>query len=313
MSDVISLMTLVREKNKDIKPTIDGCPSCKTLNIGDINGQRVCLACGITLEACVDFRPEWRTDHDGIETSHCNIARNDMLPESSMSTCIVSGKGSSKLVRSLKRSMTWNSVPHSERALRIRIEDITYHCTQAGIRNAVIDEAHKLYYKILEAQKEHDMVSRRGNKDKGLKAAAVFYALQNAGKPQSAKEVARIFSIEPKFVSESLKTFDELIKPEQRITIYKKYIDTFCEALDMAQYVARVAEVADLADKMGILENSTPISMVGGCIYYVAVEQGLSGVTPKTISSRCEVSVPTINKVCDKLSRHSRELLSQLS
>ena len=75
----------------------------------------------------------------------------------------------------------------------------------------------------------------------------------------------------------------------------------------IAEHKTRVANVADKADELGILETNTPASMVAGCIYYVVTEYGLS-VKPAEIAARCNISVPTILKVSEKLFKRSVDL-----
>lgn len=62
----------------------------------------------------------------------------------------------------------------------------------------------------------------------------------------------------------------------------------------------RVTEVVDRANYLGISENNKPTSIVAECIHYVSSESGLN-INPNDISRQCNVSTPTIKKVCNKL------------
>lgn len=62
----------------------------------------------------------------------------------------------------------------------------------------------------------------------------------------------------------------------------------------------RVTEVVDREYYLGISKNSKPTSIVAECIHYVSSESGLN-INPNDISRQCNVSTPTIKKVCNKL------------
>ena len=109
-------------------------------------------------------------------------------------------------------------------------------------------------------------------------------------------------------MSDGINLFHSLLRPNAKVSVYTDFIEEFCDSLNMIQeHKTRVAYVADKADSLGILETNTPASMVAGCIYYVVTEFGLS-VKPVEIAVRCNVSVPTILKVSEKLFKRSLDL-----
>lgn len=285
------------------------CTECGSDNIGCGDNYNICLDCKANLGNDIDYRADWRNESNGEDMSRCNIARNELLPESSMSTCIGSSKNS-KLTQELKRSLIWNSVPHGERSMRNKIEEIAIVCRQHGIPHVIVEYAQENYHKVIKKLESHGRTRKRGNNDKGLKAAVLFISFQDSHKPKTYQEVAKYFDIDPRHVSAGINLFNELVRPRcSKITKYSDYIDEFCDSLNMTDdHKNRVAEVADKADKLGILENNIPTSMIAGCISYVIAEFGLP-IKSSDIRDRCNVSIPTINKVCEKLNKRSVDLL----
>lgn len=286
------------------------CPECNSTNIVCHDPYNICMDCKTNLGTDIDYRPDWRNDANGEDQNRCNIARNEMFPESSMSTCIGMRGGYSKIGQELKRTLTWNSVPHSERSMRNKIEDIARVCRLNNIPDAIMEYAQENYHKLRMELEKLNMTRKRGNNDRGLKAAAVFISFQDNHKPKTYQEIAKIFEIDSRYVSAGIEMFNKLIRQHDVQDIkYSDYIDEFCDSLNMtAEHKIRVAFVADKAEELGILESNIPTSMVAGCISYVVAEFGLN-IKANDIEERCNVSVATINKVCEKLNRRSVDLL----
>jgi len=232
-----------------------------------------------------------------------------MLPESSLSTCIILGPNANKARYDLQRTMTWNGIPHYERSLRNKLDDIAYVCQINDIPSSIFESAQYHYTKLLETLNEQGLTRKRGKNDTGMKAAAVYIAFQDIGKPRTYKEVAKLFGIESRYVSEGINVFHKYVRPNGKVTIYSDYIEEFCKHMNLNQEIAdRVANIADRADQLGVLENNTPISIVAGCIFYVAVELSLP-IKATDVATCCRVSAPTIHKVCNKLFNRAMDLV----
>lgn len=285
------------------------CLQCGSDRLGNCNADVVCLDCKANMGSNIDHSPEWRNDKtSGEDLSRCNLARNDMLPESSLSTCITLGRNAPKVQHDLQRTITWNGVPHNERSMRARMEEIAYVCRYNDIPESIIEYAQYQYFKIIKSLEKKGMIKRRGRNDEGMRAAAVFVALKDEGKPRTYKEVARLFNIASKYVSEGINTYRDYVRPDNATT-YIEYIDEFCRGLNLGEKIIdRVADIADRADELGILENNAPNSIAAGCIYYVAVEHALP-LKAVDVAQSCGVSAPTINKVCNKLFNRTIDLI----
>jgi transcription initiation factor TFIIB len=287
------------------------CPECG-MDALMINGSdNVCSSCGVNLGSDIDYRPDWRNDNGtGEDMSRCNLPRSEMLPESSLSTCVRLDYRAGKTAYDMKRTMIWNSIPHNERAMKTKIEDISCICRENNVPDIIMEYAQETYHSIIRALEARKDVRRRGKNDKGLQAAALFISYQDQHKPKTYKEIASIFGIESKYVSDGINLFHDLLRPDAKVSVYTDFIEEFCDSLNMIhEHKSRVTNVADKADSLGILETNTPASMVAGCIYYVVTEYGLP-VKPTEIATRCNVSVPTILKVSEKLFKRSLDLLN---
>ena len=288
-----------------------GCQNCGSVDVYIEGHDEICGSCGANMGASIDYRPEWRHDASIGDMSRCNLARNEILPESSYSTGMSMTSRSSKVHYELQRTMIWSSVPYPERSRKIRMDNIEMVCRANDIPEAIYACAQNRYYRIICALEEAGLKRRRGNNDMGLQGAGLFIALQQDGKPRTYKEIAGMFCIEPKYVSEGIKLYERLLS-SNKVTLYSDYIDEFCGSLNIPDSLrGRVEYVADKAEQLGILENNAPTSIVAGCIYYVSVEHALN-IRVQDIAEQCKVSVPTINKVCSKLFRRSMELMEEI-
>ena len=297
------------------KPEIDitsdkPCPECCVKDYMMCHGSDIiCTNCGTNFGADIDYRPDWRTDNgSGEDMTRCNLPRSELLPQSSLSTCVRLDYRSGKIGHDMKRTMIWNSIPHAERSMRSKIEDISCICRLHNVPDIIMEYAQETYHSIIRALEENKDVRRRGKNDKGLQAAALFISYQDQHKPKTYKEIAALFDIESKYVSDGINIFHDLLRPDAKVSVYADFISEFCDSLNMLkEHKVRVSFVSDKADSLGILETNTPASMVAGCIYYVVIEYGLN-IKPSEISARCNVSVPTILKVSEKLFKRSLDL-----
>lgn len=284
------------------------CSICSSSDLFVKDHEEMCMNCGTNFGTAIDYKPNWRND-SGDDVNRCNLVHNAILPQSSFSTGMIMGARASKVHYDLQRTIVWTSIPYHERSLKNKMDEITITCKGHDIPEAIIEYAQRLYCQVIQELEKRELKRKRGNNDTGLRATAVFYAFQDDGKPRTYKEIATMFDIEPKYVSEGIKVFTDLIRQDNKVTIYSDFIDGFCDGLgiDSESLRNRINEVADKVNKLGILENNTPTSVVAGCIYYVVVENALS-LKIAEIAAKCGVSPPTITKVCNKLFKRAGEL-----
>ena len=284
------------------------CPVCGEYAIGIQISDEICTSCKSNLGSMIDHKPEWRNDVMGDDMSRCNLAKNPMLPESSYSTTISYSK-LNKALYELQRSLVWTSIPYHERSMKMKMDEIGLTCRAKDIPLAIIEYTQTLYFNIITALETNGLKRKRGKNDMGLRGAALFMAFHEDGKPRTYKEIAGVFEIEPKYVSDGLKLFSELLKASApKVTLYNDYIEEFCLNLNLTEEITwRIRFIADKAETLGILENHAPTSVVAGCIFYVSIEYALP-LALSEIEDICGVSGPTISKICDKLFKRTMDL-----
>ena len=302
------------ETNKaDNEQPVGYCPYCNEPSIGVLaDGTNSCSQCGINFGDTIDYTAEWRFDPEGADQSRCGIPVDERFIESSYSMSISTTGKKGKVYDDIQRIMNWNGVHNKEKSMKNRFSNIEDSCKMFGVSRAIINYAQNIYYNIYNALMEDEGYSDyRADNNKGLQAAAVFYAFQEDGHPKTYKQVAYIFGISTKHISEGLKVFNDLMKDRyKRINnSYSDYMDDYCNRVHLDEATkARVNEVADKANELQILDDKTPTSIVAGCIYYVVMENAITNLKKSILSRKLDVSAPTITKVCDILLQYTIEL-----
>ena len=276
-------------------------------------GTTSCANCGIDMNA-IDYTQEWRNDADGEDQTRCGKAIDKHMIQYSLSTGIQMGMGArnTKLYKDIQRAVIWNSIPTGERALKERFENIETKCSLNDIDNATIEQVKDLYYEINEKMENLKIKRKRSFNNEGIQAAALLYVYKMRGKPRTVKEVSKIFGIESKYASAGVKIFSTLMGDTYNVNIskYDDFIDRFCDKLNLQRHVkTRVEEIANKANKLGILESNAPISVVAGCIYFVLTEAAISSINKSQVAKVCGVSSQTVDQVCKKLFDNTLKLM----
>ena len=186
----------------DINPPIsDARPTgtlkiviCKDCNIpGTTHGLDTweCPNCGAFLEELIDNTAEWRMYPDGSrpESIRCSTVVNNLLPQSSKGTIILSNSNSNYSMRRTQKVHSWSAMTYKERCLNNIFQDISLRSLNGCILGNVTKLAHE-YYKTVS-----DLYIARGVMRKGLIAACLFMACKKQGVPRTCQEIAEIFQI----------------------------------------------------------------------------------------------------------------------
>ena len=80
------------------------------------------------------------------------------------------------------------------------------------------------------------------------------------------------------------------------------------EILDRAEQNKTIKKFTHKVYTKKILSKNTPESMLCGCIFFVSIMHNY-GITRQDISIKCGTSIPTINKVYDRLLEFTHELI----
>lgn len=293
---------------KEIPEPLHQCIECKGC-ILSLKGVDTCDSCGIIYGNSLDGKPEWRNDNEkGEDKTRCGMPSNNMMPVSSNSA-VIHGPMNKQIYKALQRAFLWNAKPYSERALEDRFNNMYRKCKKHSVSDAIIEYAQTIYYDAInELLDTETCKTKRGHNNEGLQAAAVYQAFQDDGRPKTYKEIAIIFDIDSLYVSNGIKIFRGLMNKTQKCSYeiksscYLDYIMKYSDILYLCEEDrVEVIRVANLANDLKLLDNNTPVAVVAGCIYYVIIISGEDIISKGAIERACKVSIPTINKVSEKL------------
>jgi len=294
--------------NKSITYKCDNCDE----NIIISKGVEKCFNCGAIYSNSIDFTAEWRNDseNNGEDKTRCGAPINNMLLETSYSSGFSLGKFSGrKIYQTLKRVWFFSSRPHAEKALEARFDNIEYKCKIFGVPNSIVENAKVIYYDIINQELEKEGNNKtRGSSNEGLQAAAVYFAFLDDNHPKTYKEIAYMFDIDSHYVSNGITKFKLIMEKSEKYNYvnkelnYNDYIYKYCNRLYLESYlIKQVIKIVNLAIEDQILDNNTPNAIIAGCIYYVIITNGIDNIGKKNIESVCNISGPTIIKICEKL------------
>ena len=278
------------------------------------NEMLLCNNCGNTISNIITG-PEWRfygaNDTKASDPTRCGMPINQLLPESSVGTSISYRGGNINMYR-MRKYQQWNGMPYKERSLLKVFDEIGTICKKNNVPGIIISEANSLY-KIISSTK----ISRGANR-KGIIAACVYFSCKINNVPRSTSEIADMFSINVTVMSKGCKKFQEImqmnkldinrINKTNTISI-DDFIDRFCTKLNLSsEDISNIKSISSLAQLHKLVNENTPPSMAGGCIYLYIKLSGLD-IHKKQISEICKISEVTINKCYKKLEPHIDKLI----
>jgi len=278
------------------------------------NETIICNTCCNTISNIIGG-PEWRfygiNDSKSSDPTRCGMPINQLLPESSVGTSISYGRGNVCMYR-MRKYQQWNGMPYRERSLLKVFDEISSVCKLNNLPNRIISEANSLY-KIISTTK----ISRGANR-KGIIAACVYFSCKINDVARSTSEIADIFSLKITVMSKGCKKFQEImqmnkldinrINKTNTISI-DDFIDRFCSKLNLSsEDILNIKSISTLAQLHKLVNENTPPSMAGGCIY-LYIKLADIDIHKKHISDVCKISEVTINKCYKKLEPHIDKLI----
>jgi transcription initiation factor TFIIB len=287
------------------------CPQCYQSGLHVENGTIICQLCQSEFGGLIDDSAEWRNygsdDNRMTDTSRCGGSNNPLLVESSYGTTISYTK--SVYFNRLKRLNNWQSMPYHERSLKLVFDRLTQMGINSGLTLNIIEFSHRLFAEAIDIQSKvgETKLSRGDNRD-GLTAACLFYACKEYDVPRSPQEIAKICDTDPCDATKGINLFHELMKNSQLINV-NKHITQYSDFIDInPQITAEIMAFANKAVEKNILTKNIPQAIACGCIYFVSTMYRL-GHTKTQISQKCQISVPTITKVYNRLVPYTNELI----
>jgi len=292
------------------------CPDCNIpttthgLNIWE------CTKCGSFVESLIDQTAEWRIYQDGTknDTIRCSTVINELLPQSSKGTIILSKSNSNYNMRRTQKVHSWSAMTYKERCLNDIFQDISLRSLNGCILQNVVKLAHE-YYSIVS-----ELYIARGAMRKGLVAACLFMACKKQGVPRTCQEIAEIFQINDKSVTRGNKKFIELWSMAGQNPIsYKNddqstnYLPRFCSELnpDSDELLKISKQITILCKKNSILTSNTPISIAAASIYMATIILNIeSDIQKSDIATVAKTSQVTIGKCYKELQKFKQIIYS---
>lgn len=296
--------------NANENPYKDICYKCGEREFIVEDGCIICRHCGRVIGQEIDYNQEWRfygNDENGgrSDPTRCGIPINPLLPDSSLGTIIL-GNGQ----QAFRRLHRWNSSNPKERSLIQAYNQIQEKTAKANIPVCIVDKA-KVLYKTLSSEK-----IKRGTTRKGLMAACIFYILKDKQISRSTREISTIFELKQKKMTTGCKYFNEIMYSKNKDylnqiqpTTTADFIQRFSQKLSIDEkYQSLAIHICQLADKLGIISESTPPSIAVGCLYLM-IQHFSFNITKKHLSEVCEISEVTISKSYKKLLEYKQYLI----
>jgi transcription initiation factor TFIIIB Brf1 subunit/transcription initiation factor TFIIB len=206
--------TAFDDDEKDPAPPAETSYICSTCDTADaikaIGAEVVCTGCGSLIDIPLDMGAEYRffSSDSAIsgDPSRCSFPVDPLMPESSLSTMIISRGRVSTLGRRVRRYHMWNLMPYRERNLWSVFDSLQVRATNAGISNAVIDEAKALY-----AQLTATIICRGQAQRDSILAACLWEALKRHESPRMPRDIADIFNIPIQAVTRGIRQFQHTL------------------------------------------------------------------------------------------------------
>jgi len=264
----------------------------------------VCMECGTVDHVYIEETAEWSSglndDGKASDPSRCAIptANHELFSDAWGKGTVIATKYSSNYeTKRMAKINFHNSMNHKDRSLFHAYRDIDEAC--GTLPDTVLKDAKSMYKKFNEGK------LTRGAVRAGIKANCVLYACRLAQIPRTTKEIADMFGIQSKDISRTTQIFTETIKEEKTdknfVTKPFNVMQRLLNAFDVTkeQRFKCNKMCSDLESCVDLMSKS-PNSVATAVIFLVLG----SSVTKSVLSEKCNVSVPTLNKIVNIAKRH---------
>lgn len=287
------------------------CSECDAPKIFSIDGFPTCSQCGIMDSQYIDDGPEWvsSVSEDGTvkDGARCGMPQDlDLYSEQWGTGTIISTRGASYAMKRAAMINFHSSMNHRDRALFHAYKDIDFAAADnLKLTNNVIRDA-----KIMWRKFTGDKLTR-GAVRKGIKANCVLYACKLNNVSRTTKEIAQAFDVPTKDISRTAQLFKETILPKKKtpeesspkITTPRDVLSRLLNEFDIEDKRAWRMKCFRMADSLQScipLMGKTPTSVATVIILKILGDM----FTKNEICQRCNVSVPTVNKIEIIVNKH---------
>ena len=277
----------------------------------------LCQNCGTILEKGFDMSAEYRffaNEDRGVDPCRIGPPQDHRLPESSLGTVILNGRGNAKTMYRIRKFHTWNAMPYKERSLLQVYDRLSLIATNHGIGNSVLDDVKDMFLKI------HELCDRRGLSRDAILASCMYMVLKQNKSPRKHTELAAMFTISTATFTKALKycletlTLAQMKKKSEKAAVPAKmgtthaedYIDVPLSKLAIPRHKREAIQsaccrVARAAEEKNISVENIPPSLAAGVIAFVLSRQTDIGISMADIATVCDISAATLQKCLRRL------------
>lgn len=292
-SDLDRLQTKTKQEKS---VNIHICRECSGTKIITPEGLPTCSDCGLVEDNFVDDSAEWTSGltDDGRVNDPARCGNPNANPELfsqnwGKGTIISTQKSSTYENKRMAKINFHMSMNHRDRSLYHAYKDIDEAC--ANLPESVRKDAKIMYKKF------NDEKLTRGAVRLGIKANCVLYACRLAQFPRTTKEIADMFRIQSKDISRTAQTFKDTIMGKTEKNYATKAFDVMQRLLNSFDPTReerfKCNKMCKMTEECIELMSKTPNSIASAIIYMVLGPK----ITKTEVCEKCEVSVPTLNKI----------------
>ena len=291
---------------------IECCINCgaKDSLLND-NEMLVCTICGCENEQILDFNPEWRwygmEDHKrSADPNRCGLPTNPLISEGSAGPVML-GYGN----EIYRRLNSWNGIKYKDRSLMNVLTVIKQKANLNDVPQSVVDKTLKMYKMI-----KQDYIKRGTSKD-GLIAACFINALRDNGIMRDHEEIAKLFDIKSKKLTDGCNEFENLmfdlnkdyIKAIKPVTTID-HINNYTKLLEFTEEQKKDCLYAEymIREKTGLCQGNNPKSIAVGIIYLISSYHEMN-FTKREVARYCRTTEVTITNTFNKLVKWSKFLI----
>jgi transcription initiation factor TFIIIB Brf1 subunit/transcription initiation factor TFIIB len=292
-------MNIIKEKPITTKAKLHFmCEYCNIPKVFGYDNLPTCTGCGRVDSYYLDDSPEWISGvgEDGkvTDASRCVMPTDlDLFSEKWGSGTIISNKGANYAMRRMAMINFHSSMNHKDRSLFHAYNDIEEAAkNKLGLPDNIVKTAKILYRKF------NGMKLTRGAVRTGIKANCVFYACKAEAASRTTKEIADAFGIPTRDISRTSDIFKEIVSPAKTQTqavirsndVIHRLLNLF-EVKDKRAERMKCLKFAAELEKCVALMGKTPTSIASVVILKII------GAPKQEICEKCEISLPTLNKI----------------
>ena len=302
---------------------MDVCPYCSESDCFDMKDVMTCKSCGHIVSRPFDTSAEDRffsNDDRGGDPTRVGQPQNPNLPQASLSTVMLGGKGSKNMYKVCKYH-AWNAVPYKERSLIQAHECLARIGLNHGINQSATESAWHMFITIKE------VAGRQGLSRDAMLGGCMYLVLKESGSPRKPKEVAEMFGLSSGTFTKALKQLQELLAmARQKGLLSSTKAKTSATSTKAVEYIrlplSKLAiqrnqqehlttlciRIAEQVELLGLGQENMPPSLAAGCVAFVLKRCEVLDISLATIAEASDISIATLQKCLRRLESHAADL-----